>query len=151
MKPIKNLINKKVLIICNSNGPAWNRIYCSYFIGKIIEYNLEDNTIYIENKNNVKLLYTILDKKDPFSYNKNMYYNIYDNIFAYYRSNDINHKQWHDVFIFNDAIKILKNNIKNSRSQYVYKSYNLSPFSYGRKTKKRFLIDLLAELEKNYQ
>lgn len=148
MKPLKNIINKKVLVICNSEGPAWNRIYCSFFIGKIVEYNTEDNTIIIENKNKVRKVYTLLDGKNPFN-NANDY-NIYDNRFAYNHSNDPNHKQWSNVFIYDNALTILRNNIKQSHSQYVYNSYCLSPFSYGMKTKKRFLRDLLDELEKNY-
>lgn len=149
MKPLNNILNKKVLIICNSDGPAWNRIYCSFFIGKIVEYCPEDNTIIIENKNKDKKTYILLDGKNPFNNATN--YNIYDNRFAYWHSDDINHKQWYHVFIGDNALTILRNNIKQSRSQYVYKSCGLSPFSYGRKTKKRFLRDLLDELEKNYQ
>lgn len=149
MKPINDIINKKVLIICNSDGPAWNRVYCSFFIAKIVEYNPEDNTIIIENKNKDKKTYTLLDSKNPFNKDKN--YNIYDNRFAYWYSDDIIHKQWYHVFIYDNALTILRNNIKQSRSQYVYKSYGLSSFSYGRKTKKRFLRDLLNELEENYK
>lgn len=155
MKPINNIINKKVLVICNSNGPDWKRIYCSFFIGKIIEYNPENNTVNIENKNKQIRTYNIVDHIDPFISQYDCINGIYkyelNKMFAYYRSDDIIHKIWYNVFIGDMALTILKNNIKQSRSQYVYKSCCLSSFSYGNKTKKRFLRDLLNELEKNYQ
>lgn len=153
MKPINvnEILNKKVLIICNSIGSSMNKVYCSYFIGKIIDYNPEDNTVIIENKNKDIKKYNIINKDhDPFNFSHRTYNN--DNRFAYYRSDELNSKIWYDVFIGDKALTILKNNIKHSQSQYVYKVYCLSSFSYNRnKTKKRFLRDLLTELEENYQ
>ena len=39
MKYRNDLIGKKILIICNSIGSSYKRLYCSYILGKIIEYN----------------------------------------------------------------------------------------------------------------
>lgn len=149
MKLLNGIVNRKVLIIYKCNGPAgWHRDYCGYKIGKIVEYNIENNTVNIEDKKKNIKTFNIIDKKDPFNLNiieKN------DNRFAYYISKDGKTREWESAFIFNNALTILRNNIKQSHSQYVYKLFCLSSFSYGRKTKKRFLRDLLNELEKDYQ
>lgn len=149
MKLLNDIVNRKVLIIYNCNGPAgWHRDYCGYKIGKIVEYNIENNTVNIEDKKKNIKTFNIIDKKDPFNSNlieKN------DNRFAYYISKDKKTREWESVFIYNNALTILRNNIKQSHAQYVYKLFCLSSFSYGRKTKKRFLRDLLDELERNYQ
>ncbi len=150
MKILNDIVNKKVLIIYKCDGPAgWHRDYCGYKIGKIVEYNIENNTVNIEDKKKNIKTYKIIDKKDPF--NLNLIQNN-DNRFAYYYISKYRQiREWENVFIYNDALTILKNGIKQSHSQYVYKLFCLSSFSYGKKTKKRFLRDLLNELEENYQ
>ena len=45
MKYRNDLIGKKILIICNSIGSSYKRLYCSYILGKIIEYNPATNKI----------------------------------------------------------------------------------------------------------
>lgn len=45
MKYRNDLISKKVLIICNSIGDNYKKLYCSYVLGKITEYDPVTNKI----------------------------------------------------------------------------------------------------------
>ena len=58
MKYRNDLIGKKILIICNSIGSSYKRLYCSYVLGKIIEYNPATNKIMVIR--NLKLIIMIL-------------------------------------------------------------------------------------------
>ena len=62
MKILNDIVNKKVLIIYKCNGPAgWHRDYCGYKIGKIVEYNIENNVLFIEPTKEINKFYSAFD------------------------------------------------------------------------------------------
>ncbi len=113
-----DLIGKKVLIISNSIGSSYKKLYCDYVLGKITGYDPATNKI-----NN-------------------------DNQFATREPENDNEKWWYTAFFDDKAIQLLKRNLlKQNNRRPVYKSYYLSNFDYGKyKSKKEYLTYLLNEL-----
>ena len=148
MKYRNDLIGKKVLIICNSIGSSYKRLYCSYVLGEITEYSPVTNKImvirhighigYIGSSVEFKL-----NNHDPFDY---PYY--LDNRFATREPENDNETWWYVAFADNEAIQLLKRNLlKQNNRMPVYKSYYLSTVCYGKyKSKKEYLTYLLNEL-----
>ena len=130
-----DLIGKKVLIICNSIGSSYKKLYCSYVLGKIIEYNPTTNKIMvIRNTEHA-------DSPIEFKINN-------DNRFATREPENNNEKWWYTAFVDDKAIQLLKLNLlKQNNRRPVYKSYYLSSICYGKyKSKKEYLTYLLNEL-----
>ena len=145
MKYSKELVNTNVLIIYKDNDKHYTyHFYCKYIIGKIVSYNPSNNTILIEFSDSKKTrkYFTLLDYEDPFILqDKN------ENRLAY-KEPENNKELWYDVYIDNEAIMLLKNNIEFFKKIYVYKHYVLSKQCYRNKTKKSFFEKLLNELIK---
>ena len=135
MESRNDLIGKKVLIICNSIGSNYKKLYCSYVLGKITEYDPATNKIMVIR--NTKYV----DSSIEFKLNN-------DNRFATREPENDNETWWYVAFADDDAIQLLKRNLlkQNNRSP-VYKSYYLSTVCYGKhKSKKEYLTFLLNEL-----
>lgn len=140
MESRNDLIGKKVLIICNSIGTSYKRLYCSYALGKIIEYNSATNKIMvIRNTEHV-------DSPIEFKLNN-------DNRFATREPENDNETWWYVAFADDKAIQLLKGNLlKQNNRRPVYKSYYLSNIDYGKyKSKKEYLTYLLNELNNKYK
>ena len=132
-----DLIGKKVLIICNSIGSSYKKLYCSYVLGEITGYNPDTNKIMvIRNTEHV-------DSPIEFKIN-----NDNDNRFATREPENDNEKWWYVAFDDDKAIQLLKLNLlKQNNRRPVYKSYYLSTICYGKhKSKKEYLTYLLNEL-----
>ena len=130
-----DLIGKKVLIICNSIGNNYKKLYCSYVLGKITGYDPATNKItIIRNTEHV-------DSPIEFKINN-------DNRFATREPENGNEKWWYVAFADEEAIQLLKLNLlKQNNRRPVYKSYYLSSICYGKyKSKKEYLTYLLNEL-----
>lgn len=133
-----DLIGKKVLIICNSIGDNYKKLYCSYVLGKITEYDPATNKIMvIRNTEHVD---------SPIEFKINNDNN--DNKFATREPENDNEKWWYVAFAGDKAIQLLKGNLlKQNNRRPVYKSYYLSTICYGKhKSKKEYLTYLLNEL-----
>lgn len=138
MESRNDLIGKKVLIICNSIGVNYKKLYCSYVLGKITEYNPVTNKIMvIRNTDHT-------DSPIEFKINNNSF----DKRFATKEPENDNETWWYVAFIDDEAIKLLKGNLlKQNNRRPVYKSYYLSTICYGMyKSKKEYLTYLLNEL-----
>ena len=130
-----DLIGKKVLIICNSIGSSYKKLYCSYVLGEIIGYDPATNKIMvIRNTEHVG---------SPIEFKINN-----DNRFATREPENDNEKWWYVAFVDDKAIQLLKGNLlKQNNRRPVYKSYYLSTICYGKhKSKKEYLTYLLNEL-----
>lgn len=130
-----DLIGKKVLIISNSIGSSYKKLYCSYVLGEITGYNPDTNKIMvIINAENT-------DSSIEFKINN-------DNQFATREPENDNEKWWYTAFVDDKAIQLLKLNLlKQNNRRPVYKSYYLSTICYGKyKSKKEYLTYLLNEL-----
>ena len=130
-----DLIGKKVLIICNSIGNNYKKLYCSYVLGKITGYDPATNKIMvIRNTEHA-------DSLIEFKINN-------DNRFATREPENDNEKWWYTAFVDDKAIQLLKLNLlKQNNRRPVYKSYYLSSICYGKyKSKKEYLTYLLNEL-----
>ena len=130
-----DLIGKKVLIICNSIGSSYKKLYCSYVLGEITGYDPATNKIMvIRNTEHA-------DSPIEFKINN-------DNRFATREPENDNEKWWYTVFVDDKAIQLLKLNLlKQNNRRPVYKSYYLSTICYGKhKSKKEYLTYLLNEL-----
>ena len=130
-----DLIGKKVLIISNSIGSSYKKLYCSYVLGEITGYNPDTNKIMvIINAEHV-------DSSIEFKINN-------DNRFATREPENSNEKWWYTAFVDDKAIQLLKLNLlKQNNRRPVYKSYYLSTICYGKyKSKKEYLTYLLNEL-----
>ena len=135
MKSRNDLIGKKVLIISNSIGSSYKKLYCSYVLGEITGYNPDTNKIMvIRNTEHT-------DSPIEFKINN-------DNQFATREPENDNEKWWYTVFVDDKAIQLLKRNLlKQNNRRPVYKSYYLSTICYGKyKSKKEYLTYLLNEL-----
>lgn len=135
MESRNDLIGKKVLIICNSIGSSYKRLYCSYVLGEITGYNPDTNKIMvIRNTEHV-------DSPIEFKINN-------DNRFATREPENDNEKWWYVALVDDKAIQLLKGNLlKQNNRRPVYKSYYLSNIDYGKhKSKKEYLTYLLNEL-----
>ena len=135
MESRNDLIGKKVLIICNSIGDNCKKLYCSYVLGKITEYDPATNKIMvIRNTKHV-------DSPIEFKLNN-------DNRFATKEPENDNETWWYDALADDKAIQLLKGNLlKQNNRRPVYKSYYLSTIDYGKhKSKKEYLTYLLNEL-----
>ena len=133
-----DLIGKKVLIICNSIGDNYKKLYCSYVLGKITEYDPATNKIMvIRNTEHVD---------SPIEFKINNDNN--DNKFATREPENDNEKWWYVAFADDKAIQLLKGNLlKQNNRRPVYKSYYLSTICYGKhKSKKEYLTYLLNKL-----
>ena len=133
-----DLIGKKVLIICNSIGDNYKKLYCSYVLGEITGYNPDTNKIMvIRNTEHVD---------SPIEFKINNDNN--DNKFATREPENDNEKWWYVAFADDKAIQLLKGNLlKQNNRRPVYKSYYLSTICYGKhKSKKEYLTYLLNEL-----
>ena len=138
MESRNDLIGKKVLIICNSIGVNYKKLYCSYVLGEITEYNPVTNKIMvIRNTDHADL---------PIEFKINN--NSFDKRFATKEPENDNETWWYVAFIDDEAIKLLKGNLlKQNNRRPVYKSYYLSTICYGMyKSKKEYLTYLLNEL-----
>lgn len=133
---MNDLIGKKVLIICNSIGSNYKKLYCSYVLGEITGYNPATNKIMvIRNTEHV-------DSPIEFKLNN-------DNRFATREPENNNEKWWYAAFADDKAIQLLKRNLlKQNNRRPVYKSYYLSTIDYSSKykSKKEYLTYLLDEL-----
>ena len=130
-----DLIGKKVLIICNSIGYNYKKLYCSYILGEITGYDPATNKIMvIRNTEHA-------DSPIEFKINN-------DNRFATREPENDNEKWWYVAFADEEAIQLLKRNLlKQNNRRPVYKSYYLSSICYGKyKSKKEYLTYLLNEL-----
>ena len=130
-----DLIGKKVLIICNSIGSSYKKLYCSYVLGEITGYNPDTNKIMvIRNAEHA-------DSPIEFKINN-------DNRFATREPENDNEKWWYVAFVDDKAIQLLKLNLlKQNNRRPVYKSYYLSSICYSKyKSKKEYLTYLLNEL-----
>ena len=118
-----DLIGKKVLIICNSIGDNYKKLYCSYVLGKITEYDPATNKIMvIRNTEHVD---------SPIEFKINNDNN--DNKFATREPENDNEKWWYVAFAGDKAIQLLKGNLlKQNNRRPVYKSYYLSTVCYGK-------------------
>ena len=133
-----DLIGKKVLIICNSIGDNYKKLYCSYVLGKITEYDPATNKIMvIRNTEHVD---------SPIEFKINNDNN--DNKFATREPENDNEKWWYVAITDDKAIQLLKGNLlKQNNRRPVYKSYYLSTICYDKhKSKKEYLTYLLNEL-----
>nr|DAV36628.1 MAG TPA: hypothetical protein [Bacteriophage sp.] len=133
-----DLIGKKVLIISNSIGNSYKKLYCSYVLGEITEYNPDTNKIMI--------IRNTEHADSPIEFKINSDNN--DNRFATREPENNNEKWWYTAFVDDKAIQLLKLNLlKQNNRRPVYKSYYLSTICYGKhKSKKEYLTYLLNEL-----
>lgn len=139
MESRNDLIGKKVLIICNSIGSNYKKLYCSYVLGKITEYNPATNKIMV--------IRNIEHTDSPVEFKINNG-NSFDNIFATREPENDNETWWYVALTDDKAIQLLKGNLlKQNNRRPVYKSYYLSNIDYGKhKSKKEYLTYLLNEL-----
>lgn len=139
MESRNDLIGKKVLIICNSIGSNYKKLYCSYVLGKITEYNPATNKIMV--------IRNIEHADSPVEFKINNG-NSFDNIFATREPENDNETWWYVALTDDKAIQLLKGNLlKQNNRRPVYKSYYLSNIDYGKhKSKKEYLTYLLNEL-----
>ena len=130
-----DLIGKKVLIICNSIGSSYKKLYCSYVLGEITGYNPDTNKIMV--------IINAEHADSPIEFKINN-----DNRFATREPENDNEKWWYTAFVDDKAIQLLKLNLlKQNNRRPVYKSYYLSTICYGKyKSKKEYLTYLLNEL-----
>ena len=130
-----DLIGKKVLIICNSIGSSYKKLYCSYVLGEITGYNPDTNKIMV--------IINAENTDSPIEFKINN-----DNQFATREPENDNEKWWYTAFVDDKAIQLLKLNLlKQNNRRPVYKSYYLSTICYGKyKSKKEYLTYLLNEL-----
>ena len=135
MESRNDLIGKKVLIICNSIGSNYKKLYCSYVLGKITEYDPATNKIMVIR--NTKYV----DSSIEFKLNN-------DNRFATREPENDDETWWYVALADDKAIQLLKGNLlKQNNRRPVYKSYYLSNIDYGKhKSKKEYLTYLLNEL-----
>ena len=130
-----DLIGKKVLIISNSIGSSYKKLYCSYVLGEITGYNPDTNKIMV--------IINAEHADSPIEFKINN-----DNRFATREPENDNEKWWYTAFVDDKAIQLLKLNLlKQNNRRPVYKSYYLSSICYGKyKSKKEYLTYLLNEL-----
>lgn len=130
-----DLIGKKVLIISNSIGSSYKKLYCSYVLGEITGYNPDTNKIMV--------IINAEHADSPIEFKINN-----DNQFATREPENDNEKWWYTAFVDDKAIQLLKLNLlKQNNRRPVYKSYYLSTICYGKyKSKKEYLTYLLNEL-----
>lgn len=130
-----DLIGKKVLIISNSIGNSYKKLYCSYVLGEITGYNPDTNKIMV--------IINAEHADSPIEFKINN-----DNRFATREPENDNEKWWYTAFVDDKAIQLLKLNLlKQNNRRPVYKSYYLSTICYGKyKSKKEYLTYLLNEL-----
>ena len=130
-----DLIGKKVLIISNSIGSSYKKLYCSYVLGEITRYNPDTNKIMV--------IINAEHEDSPIEFKINN-----DNRFATREPENDNEKWWYTAFVDDKAIQLLKLNLlKQNNRRPVYKSYYLSSICYGKyKSKKEYLTYLLNEL-----
>ena len=130
-----DLIGKKVLIISNSIGNSYKKLYCSYVLGEITGYNPDTNKIMV--------IINAEHADSPIEFKINN-----DNQFATREPENDNEKWWYTAFVDDKAIQLLKLNLlKQNNRRPVYKSYYLSTICYGKyKSKKEYLTYLLNEL-----
>ena len=130
-----DLIGKKVLIISNSIGNSYKKLYCSYVLGEITGYNPDTNKIMV--------IINAEHANSPIEFKINN-----DNQFATREPENDNEKWWYTAFVDDKAIQLLKLNLlKQNNRRPVYKSYYLSTVCYGKyKSKKEYLTYLLNEL-----
>ena len=130
-----DLIGKKVLIISNSIGSSYKKLYCSYVLGEITGYNPDTNKIMV--------IINAEHANSPIEFKINN-----DNQFATREPENDNEKWWYTAFVDDKAIQLLKLNLlKQNNRRPVYKSYYLSTICYGKyKSKKEYLTYLLNEL-----
>ena len=130
-----DLIGKKVLIISNSIGNSYKKLYCSYVLGEITGYNPDTNKIMV--------IINAEHTDSPIEFKINN-----DNQFATREPENDNEKWWYTAFVDDKAIQLLKINLlKQNNRRPVYKSYYLSTICYGKyKSKKEYLTYLLNEL-----
>ena len=130
-----DLICKKVLIISNSIGSSYKKLYCSYVLGEITGYNPDTNKIMV--------IINAEHADSPIEFKINN-----DNRFATREPENDNEKWWYTAFVDDKAIQLLKLNLlKQNNRRPVYKSYYLSTICYGKyKSKKEYLTYLLNEL-----
>ena len=130
-----DLIGKKVLIICNSIGSSYKKLYCSYVLGEITGYNPDTNKIMV--------IINAEHADSPIEFKINN-----DNQFATREPENDNEKWWYTAFVDDKAIQLLKLNLlKQNNRRPVYKSYYLSTICYSKyKSKKEYLTYLLNEL-----
>ena len=135
MDSINDLIGKKVLIISNSIGSSYKKLYCSYVLGEITGYNPDTNKIMV--------IINAEHTDSPIEFKINN-----DNRFATREPENDNEKWWYVAFADDKAIQLLKQNLlKQNNRRPVYKSYYLSTICYGKyKSKKEYLTYLLNEL-----
>lgn len=133
-----DLIGKKVLIISNSIGNSYKKLYCSYVLGEITGYNPDTNKIMV--------IINAEHADSPIEFKINSDNN--DNQFATREPENDNEKWWYTSFVDDKAIQLLKLNLlKQNNRRPVYKSYYLSTICYGKyKSKKEYLTYLLNEL-----
>ena len=130
-----DLIGKKVLIISNSIGNSYKKLYCSYVLGEITGYNPDTNKIMV--------IINVEHADSPIEFKINN-----DNQFATREPENDNEKWWYTAFVDDKAIQLLKLNLlKQNNRRPVYKSYYLSTICYDKyKSKKEYLTYLLNEL-----
>lgn len=133
-----NLIGKKVLIISNSIGSSYKKLYCSYVLGEITGYNPDTNKIMV--------IINTENTDSPIEFKINSDNN--DNRFATREPENDNETWWYVALADDKAIQLLKGNLlKQNNRRPVYKSYYLSTICYGKhKSKKEYLTYLLNEL-----
>lgn len=138
MESRNDLIGKKVLIISNSIGSSYKKLYCSYVLGEITGYNPDTNKIMV--------IINAEHADSPIEFKINSDNN--DNQFATREPENDNEKWWYTSFVDDKAIQLLKLNLlKQNNRRPVYKSYYLSTICYGKyKSKKEYLTYLLNEL-----
>lgn len=139
MESRNDLIGKKVLIVCNSIGDNYKKLYCSYVLGEITGYNPDTNKIM------VIINAEHADSPVEFKINNG---NSFDNRFATREPENDNETWWYVAFTDDKAVQLLKRNLlKQNNRRPVYKSYYLSTICYGKhKSKKEYLTYLLNEL-----
>mgnify|MGYP003369171027 FL=1 len=139
MKYRNDLIGKKVLIICNSIGDNYKKLYCSYVLGKITEYDPVTNKIMVIRNTEY------VDSPIEFKINNG---NSFDNRLATREPENDNETWWYIALADDKAIQLLKGNLlKQNNRRPVYKSYYLSTICYSKyKSKKEYLTYLLNEL-----
>lgn len=133
-----DLIGKKVLIISNSIGSSYKKLYCSYVLGEITGYNPDTNKIMV--------IINAENTDSPIEFKINSDNN--DNRFAIREPENDNETWWYVALADDKAIQLLKGNLlKQNNRRPVYKSYYLSTICYGKhKSKKEYLTYLLNEL-----
>lgn len=133
-----DLIGKKVLIISNSIGSSYKKLYCDYVLGEITGYDPATNKIMV--------IRNTEHADSPIEFKINNDNN--DNRFATREPENGNEKWWYTAFVDAKAIQLLKLNLlKQNNRRPVYKSYYLSNICYGKyKSKKEYLTYLLNEL-----